>query len=167
MNELTTLYKFTLASLERLMEDVGDNQMAHQPPVSGNGPGINPPGWILGHLALVNEMALGLLGHGEPTLPEAWGAEFGPGSTPEPLADAYPPKGELMAALRQTHARVVEAVEGVDLAAMTDPNPIAPLANLGLTTKGDLLAHILSTHGAMHVGHLSNWHRQMGHPPLF
>lgn len=162
MNEqLITLYDFTLGVVERLMQDVGEDQLAHQP--SG---GVNPPGWIVGHLALVNEMALGMLGDDEKRLPEAWNAEFGPGSSPEPIAGAYPPKEELLTALRESHARVREAVKGVDLGALTDPNPIEPLRG-GLPTVGDLLAHILSTHPAMHAGHLSNWRRQMGHPPLF
>lgn len=162
--QFTTLYRFTLAIVERLMEDVAEDQMAHQPSA-----GVNPPGWIVGHLAVVNDMALGLLGK-ELRLPaekrESWNAEFGPGSDPLPLNGSYPPKDELMAALRDTYAAVGDAIEGVDLAAMTDPNPIAPLAK-GLPTTGDLLAHILTTHPAMHIGHLSNWRRQMGFPPLF
>lgn len=162
--QLATLYRYTLATVERLMQDVADDQMAHQPSA-----GINPPGWVVGHLAVVNDMALGLLGK-EPRLPADkradWNTEFGPGSDPLPQTGQYPAKAELMAALRETHAAVGEAIEGVDLSAMTDPNPIAPLAK-GLPTTGDLLAHILSTHPAMHIGHLSNWRRQVGFPPLF
>lgn len=163
--QLATLYQFTLATVERLMQDVADDQLAHQP-----SPGINPPGWIVGHLVVVNEMALSLLGK-KGLLPAekgaAWKAEFGPGSDPLPQQGEYPSKDELMTALRETYAAVGEAIEGVDAAAMTAPNPIAPLATAGLPTTGDLLAHILSTHPAMHLGHLSNWRRQMGFPPLF
>lgn len=160
-DQLITVYRFTLATIERLMQDVGEDQLAHQPTE-----GVNPPGWIVGHLALVNEMITAKLGGTPLGLPESWAAEFGPGSTPEPIADAYPAKAELLAKLSETADAFVAQVEGVDLTQLTDPNPIEPL-RAGLPTVGDLVAHVLSTHIGMHAGHLSNWRRQMGHPPLF
>lgn len=167
MNEqLITVYRFTIGMIERLMEDVGEDQLAHRPPAAGGGPGVNPPGWILGHLALVNDMATGMLGGPGGGVPESWAAEFGPGSTPEPLADAYPPKAELLAKLSETADALAGLAATTDLASLTDPNPIEPL-RAGLPTVGDLLAHVLSTHLGTHAGHLSNWRRQMGFPPLF
>lgn len=163
-NQLTQLYRFTLASLETLLDEVTEEQMSHLP-----SPGINPPGWIVGHLVMVNDFALKLLGK-EPLLTgeraAAWGKEFGPGSTAEPIADAYPPKAELMAALREGYAAVAEAAEGVDLATLTAPNPVAALAGK-LPTAGDLVGHILTTHPGMHIGQLQNWRRQVGFKPLF
>jgi len=35
-----------------------------------------------------------------------------------------------------------------------------------LPTRGDLLAHILTTHEATHLGQLSAWRRQLGFPPV-
>ncbi|MEN0110797.1 MAG: DinB family protein [Planctomycetota bacterium] len=161
MNEqLRRLYDFTLGYIESLLADVPDEEMATQPRGGGN-----PPAWIVGHLAVVNDAVGKTLGLA-PELPEAWGAEFGPGSSPAPASDVgYPPKDELLTALRASHARVREAVSGVDLATLTDPNPIAQLRR-GLPTVGDLVAHCLSTHAAMHAGHLSSWRRQTGRPPL-
>jgi len=158
--QLVTLYDFTLFVCESLMADIDDNDLQQQP-----SPGVNPPAWILGHLSIVNDMALSMLGQ-EKRLPEEWHAEFGPGSDPLPQQHDYPTKDELLDGLRETHAAVKAAVEGVDLATLTDANPIAPLAKT-LPTQGDLLAHIVSTHMGMHLGHLSNWRRQMGRPPLF
>ncbi|TWT42950.1 DinB family protein [Botrimarina hoheduenensis] len=159
--ELLTLYRFTLAMAESLMIDISEEEMAHQP-----APGVNPPAWIIGHLAVVNEMALALMGH-EKRLPAAWTIEFGPGSQPLPQQmEAYPPRAELLTALRETHAAVCLAVQDKDLGAMSAANPITPLAK-SLPTQGDLLAHILTTHPASHLGHLSNWRRQRGRAPLF
>lgn len=164
MSELTKLYTFTLATLEGLLDGVTDEQMSHSPSL-----GINPPGWIVGHLVVVNDSALQLLGK-EPLLSEekgeAWAKEFGPGSDPAPLGEAYPPKTELLDALRAGYAAVAEAAADVDLEAMTDPNPIDSLV-AKLPTEGDLLGHILTTHPAMHIGQLQNWRRQMGYAPLF
>lgn len=162
MNEqLLTLYRFTLGMCESLVRDIADDEMAHQP-----AEGVNPPGWILGHLAIVNDMALAMLGR-EKTLPTTWAYEFGPQSDPLPQRmEAYPTKDELMTALRKTHAGVCDVVAETDLAKLTDPNPISALAKT-LPTQGDLLGHILTTHAAGHLGHLSSWRRQMGRAPLF
>lgn len=167
MNEqLITVYRFSLTMIQRLMQDVGEDQLAHQPPAAGEGPGGNPPGWIVGHLALVNDLMTAKLGGAPVGLPESWAAEFGPGSSPEPIADGYPPKTELLAKLTETADAFVAQVEQTDLTQLTDPNPIEPLRK-GLPTAGDLLAHVLSTHISFHTGQLSNWRRQMGFPPLF
>ncbi|QDT69253.1 DinB superfamily protein [Planctomycetes bacterium MalM25] len=167
MNEqLITVYRFMIATIERLMEDVGEDQVAHQPPAAEGEAGVNPPGWILGHLALVNDMATARLGGEGGLVPESWAAEFGPGSSPEPIADAYPPMAELLAKLNETADNLAARAATVDLSTLTEENPFEPL-RAGLPTLGDLIAHILSTHIGMHVGHLSNWRRQMGFPPLF
>ncbi|MEO1498500.1 MAG: DinB family protein [Planctomycetota bacterium] len=167
MNEqLLTLYRFAIGMAESLVGDITDDELAHQPVVAEGQGGVNPPGWILGHLAIVNDMALAMLGR-EKTLPTTWAYEFGPQSEPLPQRmEAYPSKDELMTALRDTHAAVCDAVSETDLATLTERNPIGPLAKT-LPTQGDLLAHILTTHIAGHLGHLSNWRRQMGRPPLF
>lgn len=142
------------------MADIAEEEMAHQPSA-----GVNPPAWILGHLAVVNDMALGMLG--QPTLlPESWAGEFGPGSQPLPQNGAYPSKQELLDALQKGYAALAEVAANVDLDQLSGPHPIAPLLE-SLPTQGDLLAHVLTTHPAMHLGHLSNWRRQMGRPPLF
>lgn len=160
-DQLLRLYDFTLGYVDSLLADVPEEEMATQPAA-----GVNPPAWIVGHLAVVNDWVGQRLGL-EASLPEAWGAEFGPGSSALPASDAgYPSKDELLAALRSSHARVRQAVAGVDLATLTDPSPITQIAK-ALPTVGDLVAHCLSTHAAMHAGHLSNWRRQTGRPPMF
>lgn len=166
MNEqLITLYRFAIGAVERLMADVPDDQLARQVTGADGQPCGNPPGWIVGHLALVNGMALEMLGAESP-IPDGWAQEFGPGSAPTPVHGDYPPKEELLGSLRKTTDALAAAAAATDLATLTDTNPIEPL-RASLPTTGDLLAHILSTHVAMHAGHLSSWRRQVGHAPLF
>jgi hypothetical protein len=161
--QLVTLYDFTLTACERLMADITQSEMEHQP-----SPGVNPPAWILGHLAICTDYALQLLGQST-RLPASWHAEFAPGSSPLPKRPPYPSREKLLAALREGHAEVVAALPNADPQALAAPNPLAdfPFLQQTLPTMGDLLAHLLSTHEATHLGHLSNWRRQMGRPPLF
>jgi hypothetical protein len=157
-----TLYAFTLSLCERLMADIKQEEMELQPAA-----GINPPAWILGHLAICTDFALKLVGR-PMRLPQSWHAEFGPGSSPLPANPPYPGRDELLAGLQAGHAAVVAELATVDPQTLAEPNPLPmPFLQKTLPTKGDLLAHLLTTHEAAHLGHLSNWRRQMGRPPLF
>lgn len=161
--QLVVLYAFTLALCERLMADITQEEMEHQPAA-----GVNPPAWILGHLAICTDYALQFLG--KPLrLPESWHAEFGPATSPLPKKHPYPGREELLTALRTGHAAVVAALPLADPKVLAGPNPLVsmPFVMQTLPTIGDLLAHLISTHEAAHVGHLSNWRRQMGRAPLF
>jgi uncharacterized damage-inducible protein DinB len=161
-HELVRLYAFTLAMCEALMADITQEEMEHQP-----APGVNTPAWILGHLAICTDFALVFLGQ-PMRLPKSWHEEFGPQSSPLPKNPPYPSREELLTALRTGHAAVVAALPSADAKTLAEPNPLE-LAFLKKTlpTKRDLLAHLLSTHEAAHLGHLSNWRRQTGRPPLF
>ena len=161
--QLLTLYAFTLAMCERLIADIPQDDMEFQP-----APGVNPPAWILGHLAICTDYALQLMGR-PMRMPKTWHEEFGPGSNPLPQKHPYPPRDELMAALRTGHAEVAAAFATVDPQQLTAPNPLTnfPFLIETLPTTGDLLAHLLTTHEAAHLGHLSNWRRQTGRKPLF
>lgn len=160
--DLTTLFKFTQAMIHGLAKDIAEDELTHQPSA-----GVNPPAWLLGHLAISTDYALNLLGK-EKRCPPEWHAEFGPGSQPLSQAHPYPTKAELLAAIDDGYAAVIAALPDADPAALAKPNPL-PMEFLQKTlpTTGDLLAHLLTTHASFHIGHLSNWRRQMGRPPLF
>ena len=160
--ELVTLYAFTLSICEALMADISQEEMDHQPNA-----GVNTPAWILGHLAICTDFALMFLGQ-PMRLPKSWHEEFGPQSSPQPKNPPYPSREELLTALRTGHAAVVAALPSADAKTLAEPNPLdLPFLKKTLPTKRDLLAHLLSTHEAAHLGHLSNWRRQTGRPPLF
>lgn len=165
--ELTTLYAFTLALCEALMEDISQDEMDEQPAAC-----VNTPTWILGHLAICTDFALMFLDQ-PMRLPKSWHAAYGPGSLPTKPHDRgpdapSPTRQELLTALRTGHAAVTAALPFADAKSLAEPNPLPmPFLQRTLPTKRDLLAHLLSTHEAAHLGHLSNWRRQMSRPPLF
>lgn len=161
--ELLTLYAFNLGYAKQLMRDISEEELHTQP-----SPDVNTPAWLMGHLAICTDFALSLVG--EPKqLPEEWGAMFDPGSNPSDLGDRCPSMKELLTAYKRGHELVAEAVPKATPDHLSAPNPLVQLPALvkALPTSGDLLSHLLTTHEAMHLGHLSNWRRQMGRPPLF
>ena len=85
------LYEFMKGFCLLLVADVGEDQLAHRAFPEGN-----PPGWILGHLAICTDYALKMLG-GERACPRDWQVKFAPGSTPADALDGYPSKAELLA----------------------------------------------------------------------
>lgn len=163
MNDyLRQVYAFNLSYCEALLKDIPESEMRAQP-----SPGINPPAWLMGHLAICTDFTLELMG-GMKQLPEKWHKEFGPQSLPLSKEFPYPTKDELWHAYSAGHADVTALSTEVPTDLLEHPNPLPfEFLKMLLPTTGDLIAHLMSTHEASHLGHLSNWRRQMGHPPLF
>jgi hypothetical protein len=97
---------------------------------------------------------------------------FGRGSENAIPDRVRPTKSELLTAIDRGHERVTAALERIDddgdiRASLAQPHEMALFEDSPLTTRSDLLAHLLTTHAAFHLGHLSTWRRQMGFDPLF
>src|SRR3954471_14788538 len=122
-----TLYAFTLAMCEWLMADVSQAEMERQPTA-----GVNPPAWILGHLAICTDYALQIMGRPMRLL-KTWHEEFGPETSPLPTTHAYPSRDELLDALRGGHEEVVAALATVDAAKLSAPNPLSGMPFLQQT----------------------------------
>ncbi len=154
-------YAFQLGYLQALAADIDESQFAHQPL-----PGLNHPAWILGHLAMASDYVPKLLGQAS-GIPENWLKLFGPGS--QPLTDrvAYPTKSALLSTLPLTHQRAAEVIVATPVEVFSRPNPSNIEALKSLPTLGNLLTHLITTHEATHIGHLSFWRRAMGLPALF
>jgi len=154
-----TLYAFLLDYARKLADGIADAHLADQP-----APGLNHPAWILGHLSIGTDIARQLLG--KPTAcPESWPELFGPGSTPRPDRSVYPSKEELLGALARGHEAVARASAEVSPESLAGRHTV-DLAFLkeSIPTVGDLLAHLMTTHEATHLGQLSAWRRMMGLP---
>jgi hypothetical protein len=151
------VYAFMLDYARLLTDDLDDRTMCDQP-----FPGMNPPAWVLGHLAVCTDFALMLLGR-EKLCPPEWHAMFGPGSTLAADRSAYPSKEELMSALERGHEAVTAALPIVtpELLAAKHPFPVRFLRR-SLPSVGDLLLHLLTSHEAVHLGQLSAWRRSVG-----
>ena len=158
MRRECTLYGFTMHYLRLLVEGIDDAQMAVQP-----APQINHPAWLLGHLAIAADYVPLVLGE-KMSLPEAWHKQlFGPGSLPTTERDRYPSKAELVASLERLYERNLQLVAAAPEATLAAPHKIEFFLPL-LPTVGDMVAHLMSTHVAFHLGQLSTWRRLMGLP---
>jgi len=157
-----TIYSFLLNFARRLVADIDDAKFAEVP-----SPGVNHPAWLLGHLAISTDYAAGLLGQ-RFACPKTWFRIFGPGTNALPDRSLYPSKHELVEALENGHARVIPLAREADMVALAQPHglQIDDFAT-SLPTKADVLTHLMTSHEAAHLGHLSNWRRQMGMPYLF
>lgn len=151
------LYAFVLKYCRLLTADLSDEQMTIQPM-----PETNHPAWILGHLAIATDSAARLLGE-RPACPPEWRTKFGPGSVVVTDRGAYPDKAELLAAIEAGHARVAEVAATVSDERLARPHGL-PILKEELPTVGDLLAHLMTTHPATHLGQLSAWRRMLGLP---
>jgi len=158
---IRTLYAFNFVYCQSLFADIGAEEMLEQP-----SPAINPPAWLLGHLAICTDYALQMMAF-DKQLPTEWHEEFGPRSQPLSQKHPYPSKQEMWDAYAAGHKAVESASREVSTETLQKPNPL-PFKFLqeNLPTTGDLLGHLMTTHEASHLGHLSNWRRQMGRKPL-
>jgi hypothetical protein len=154
-----TLYAFTHYYCHKLTDDLDDAQIATQ-----SAAGINHPAWILGHLAIAIDYALQCVGE-RGICPPEWHKLFGPGSKPSTDRAAYPSKAEMLTVIDAGHARVSELARSADPERMAKRHTVPfEFLQQNLPTVGDLLAHLMTTHVAVHLGQLSAWRRLMGLP---
>ncbi len=160
------LYRFLLDYYERLTADLTDDHLVERP--AGN---LTPPVWLLGHVAAAAPFTLGLLGREADVdfLRDGWMENFGPGTTPLEYTDGFAPPtlAELQSLIRTGHERVEAALDTVDFHAvgLDEPNPVEFL-RAPFPTKRAFLAHLLTTHDAIHAGQLSAWRRAMNLPAV-
>ncbi len=155
------LNRFQLGYFEKIVADIPAESFAQR----GAGGG-HPPVWIVGHLAIVGETATRLVGGEEPTHPE-WLPLFGPRSSDEvPDAERFG-KQELVEALHVAYAQLHSQAAGMTDELASRPHALALLKGTPIESNGDLLAHVLTSHFALHLGQLSCWRRAAGHEPLF
>jgi hypothetical protein len=143
-----------------LVKDIDDADMATQP-----FEGANHPAWILGHIVVSTDGVLKLLGQ-EPTAPPEWQSLFGRGSSVSTDRSIYPSKETLIASLETAFDRANSAASDANEDQIAGPHQLEMLQR-GLPTKGDLIALLLTTHVAQHLGQLSAWRRAMGRPAMF
>jgi hypothetical protein len=156
-----TLYAFVLNYCRMLTADLDEAKLLAPP-----APGVHSPAWILGHLAISTDYAASLLGLRR-ECPAAWFKAFGPGSVADAVPSPAPTKAELLSAIEAGQTRVAEAAKTADPAVMAKPHALNMTVLRQLPTNGDLLAHLLTTHPASHLGQLSLCRRLMGLPALF
>ncbi len=157
----STLSAFSVAYCQRLSADIDESRLVEIP-----AEGLKPPVWILGHLAIVGDMGRSLFG-GSKICPEAWHTQFAPGSDSSSLPDPVPSKADLVSAIDAGYRDLQKLVQAADPQTLAAPNPLPmPFLQQHLPTVGDLVAHVLTTHMAYHLGQLSTWRRVAGLPEV-
>ncbi len=127
--------------------------------------GLNHPAWLLIHLATGADYAASLLG-GKSVCPAEWN-ELGDTKKPQSTNRAdYPSKEVLVNAFVQAHEQAAK------LLSEAAPEKLQEKQTLGffekeLPTIGDIVAFLILTHTAIHLGQISAWRRAMGKPALF
>lgn len=142
------LYEFLLNYGRKLTEDLSPQQYYEQP-----SQGLNHPAWVLGHLSFVAQFGVSLCG-GETWLDESWNDNFGVGSTPQNTPEPYPSVAELLEGYEDGHARLTQAVQQADPTLLQKETEIETLRAV-FPTQDLLVAHILTSHEATHLGQLS------------
>ena len=161
-----TLYAFAKNYLQTLCSDLTDEDLAELRDSTGK-----TPGWILGHIRVVGELGVQLLG-GQPGCESSWFAAFGPGSVPSQPNGESPDNlpsfsvEEIVKAIDGTYAKLLEMFEAAPAADLDEPHSFEPLAKT-LPRKRDLLTHLLTTHLAYHLAQLSACRRSKGLGSLF
>ncbi len=143
-----------------LVKDIDDADMAREA-----FPGANHAAWVLGHIIVTTDGVVKLLGQA-PTAPPEWNTLFGRGSTMSYDRAIYPSKDELLAALDKTFDAATAAAASATPEQCAAPHHVEMLRR-GLPTTGDLIALLLTTHVAQHLGQLSAWRRALGKPAMF
>ena len=152
-------FSYALGYLREQVEDCSRDDMVRQPA------GVpNHPAWTIGHLVFIAQAIGGVAGL-EPWLDEGWVKAFGPGSKPVEDVSAYPPKGDLLAALADAEQRLASAVRTVDHAALGQPFPDPAYLEVFPTVR-HAFTQVLVGHTSFHVGQISVWRRATGLPGI-
>ncbi len=159
-SHLITLNEFQLSLFPRIVADIPESQLFA--PGAGHG---HPPVWILGHLAITAELGHRLLGGTIAHVP--WLKLFGPGSPDQITDDGSLTKDQLVAEIISGYQQLRELAAQADPKQMEEPHGAEILKGTPIQNKGQLIAHLLSSHFGFHASQLSSCRRAEGHKALF
>ena len=159
MNPVVTNCHAAIHYAGQILSDIEAERIAERPA------GLNPPGWLLMHLAVAADYAAVLLG-GQGVCPADWNQRA---DTKKPVSSNlsdYPTKDELVSNFQAAYRHAA------DLLAKATPEQLAAQQKLGffekeLPTVGDMAGFLLVAHLSIHLGQLSAWRRASGKSPLF
>ncbi len=146
--------------LLKVLQDADDSQLCV--PIADGG---NPPAFILGHLAVINDYALRFLGESRIAPPE-WHKRFRPGASPKDDSSPLPTKAELLQILEAGHERLLAAAKHAEPEQMNQLQTFDFFKDTPVETIGDVVAHMMTSHLAFHTGQLSAWRRMQGKPHM-
>ncbi len=153
------LNQFMIQYVDTLAAEVTDDNLSSRPVESGH-----TPLWILGHLAICAELGIKMLG-GE-FEHRKWLPLFAPGTPDNFTSSDGHSRDELISCIKSSYARLGEMASAADDEVLNQPHGIDLLQDTVLSTVGDVVAHLLTTHLSFHAAQLSAWRRASGHGPL-
>ncbi len=161
-NALVSSYQFNLQYAKILVDDLPNEWMTITPAKGLE----NHPAFTLGHLVSGAALTAKYLG-GPYEFSKDWETLFkrnGPGdpTLPDPDANKYPNKNELLQALTTEHKLVENLILNLDEKLLIEP--FTWRFKHHFPTLGDLLMFMCVTHESMHLGQLAAWRRAMGLP---
>lgn len=127
-------------------------------------PGTNHALWFAGHMAVCDNWFIKLLDPQRVNPMEEWDPVFSAGSQPTNNPEDYPPVGEVLDAMRERRAVLLEVLQGMSTERLTAP---APEGMPYFVTDMLSLVEGAVWHEAMHLGQVSVVRRALGHTPLF
>ena len=156
----TALNRFLINYLQTIVADI-PSESAHQRAWQTG----HPPLWILGHLAVCVDLCE--LAYGRDLAHPEWMEVFGPGSSDAIAEPEKYSKEDLVAYIVDGYASACDTAAAANPDDMNQPHGIGLLENTEIKTRGDFLAHLLTTHLSFHLAQLSSCRRAMGKSPLF
>ena len=117
------------------------------------------------HVAITAELGLRLFGGTISHVP--WLKFFGPGSSDQIAHDGLFTKDQLVTAITSGYQQLRELAAQADPERMEQPHGAEILKGTPIQTKGQLVAHLLSSHFGFHASQLSSCRRAEGHQALF
>ena len=158
-NEIA-INQMLIRQFKKTVVDIPEDVFFH--PGLGHG---HPPIWIIGHLAIVGEMAQRMIG-GSITHPE-WLSLFGPASSDIVSPQDGLDKPAMVAALVENYQQLRDRAAGVDESVISQPHNVGLFEGTTIKTVGHCVSLILTNHFGFHLAQLSSCRRTAGFGPLF
>ena len=149
-----------LQYLENLVVDFEESDLDRQ-----LNPGMNPPRWILGHLAINTDYGLRAFGR-RFQCPIDWHRSYARGTNPDSHPEQIPTKVVLINRISEGFSELRNLCPTADPQAMSQPHAVPFLKETPIQTVGEILSHLMTTHLSFHMGQLSFWRRATGRPRI-
>jgi uncharacterized damage-inducible protein DinB len=127
-------------------------------------PGTNHALWFAGHMAVTDNMFIGIVAPERATDMLPWDKLFGLGSQPTSDPDHYPPPAEVLDLMRERREVLVELLAGLSDKQLAKPTPDGTfdfLPDYGSVWE------VAVSHESLHAGQVTMIRRALGHTPLF
>ncbi len=156
---------FALAQSRKMIDGLIDSMKSTEDWVYQACPKANHGLWVVGHLALADNMFLGRLDESAASKPDGWDELFWFGSEVRADASKYPAPEEVVAYFRDRREKLNQAIEGLTEEFLASPTPDEGMCSEA-PNMGAMLIFI-AYHEGIHTGQFTIAHRGLGHDPMF